>query len=1410
MMHRGPLPGAAPGDGIQDFAAHGRPSVADRSFDDDATSGREEVKHFSSSVTTQGLVSPPHETDRWRELFPLPMSLPPEALTGRSHSESSRRRRAKVRSRVEESNSIMECLNEMYGPPVPKGHCLPMTEAQHFSHHAIFKQLARLKRPQTRCKMREAIQELLHTPISYSGDENMSTVRPYERCLVSLPECGSAPVPLHEVLDAEGRDLLKGSFNSMLLDDEEWGEVIEHETPIKPYMDTTLQNDPIKYGQFVKDLWEKGMLRFTSEPKDLVTPFFVVKKNGKLRFILDCRGVNKRFRPPPALALAAGSSWSQVSIPKGSKMFVAQSDIKDYFYSLELPHALQPLFCLPPLPSSVVQEWSSTLQGLPSSPSGWVWPMLQVVPMGWSWAMYFAQRVHQHLCLEATGLSMSQVLVEGRPAPDMSKEGVVLIPYADNLNVAGLNQNEVQHVKDTVVKHLRDKGFRVHEETEASTTAVSLGFLIDGEHGVICPIPERLDRVLSAFTWLSMEPRVSGKAVERVIGHAVHFCMLRRELLSIFRSLYDFIQHSYWHRTKLWPSAAREARWASHLLKLCSADLTREWSSDTTASDASLSGVAVCRRSMSEADQVRYGTRKEIWRYKYNLPVKPRDSAIGRPDPFTDIRTVKPIDHKSADPFVLDADFPEVDASLLKQEDWHDVFSVHMVIPEHITLLEGRGVVAALRHKLRSKHEFFKRHLHFNDNMGVVLLCSKGRSNSYPMLRVARRIACLCLAADISLSVRWIPSELNIADKASRRWEKQRIADASSGTTCEFSVPQKRSPKWIDRGNEWEADLSGDDRSREEEEEDGKQMSSSENSSRENSVQGRCEEAKNRPSSLSGADYSGKTGSVNSRGGGLQQENGGAEEIRKDAQASHDQEELGRGLLQVCEQFVRSRVRPSRRKQNPCSSYRQPPRLFPSTHAAAHKESFAGLGKGGASVHSTSIAVGPGGKFGSDNVGTAANTLRIGRPSDVHCLPATRRSHGLAGKRFGCTTSKSTLLRSPSSPCRKKRTVQGGAVRREPVARLANDALVGACTQEGPQDVKISSGSELRHVGSTLEASLDQVGTADKPCSPIPAATFRTKSRPSTTPPQCIGSEAARSMGKRQLGSKIRSSCQDQSRVSFAEGTNPEEASQDGGSTSSSGPKVFSPLTFGAKTLNLFVIEIFSGCARLSRACASYGFTAFAFDIEYNDGCDVLQDKVWKKLRRFIWKHRKKIALIWLGTPCTSWSRARRHDGGPPPLRDDHDCLITGVPFLNFHDQQKVLLGNRLLDRSVEIIDLAMSCSIPWALENPFSSRLWLTSSIARLVKAGALLHRTDFCAYGMPWRKSTGVLCWLFPAIHLAFHTCQSSNNRCAFSGHRHVSLTGKDSQGIWYTRRAQPYPNAMCFSVAKQLFHQCTSESG
>ena len=63
--------------------------------------------------------------------------------------------------------------------------------------------------------------------------------------------------------------------------------------------------------------------------------------------------------------------------------------------------------------------------------------------------------------------------------------------------------------------------------------------------------------------------------------------------MSIFGGLYDFAYANYDRKVKLWPVAAKEAGWASHLLKPCHVDLTRHWSGQVTASDASLSGIAV-------------------------------------------------------------------------------------------------------------------------------------------------------------------------------------------------------------------------------------------------------------------------------------------------------------------------------------------------------------------------------------------------------------------------------------------------------------------------------------------------------------------------------------------------------------------------------------------------------------------------------------------------------------------------------------------------------------------------------------------------------------------------------------------------------------------------------------------------
>ena len=104
-------------------------------------------------------------------------------------------------------------------------------------------------------------------------------------------------------------------------------------------------------------------------------------------------------------------------------------------------------------------------------PEGWIWPSLRVVPMGWNWAMYLAQRVHQEQILVATGISPSRILVDSAPAPSLENGEPVIIPYADNLNVCGTNEASVQQIKDTIVSHFRGLGFRVHEELDSSCRA---------------------------------------------------------------------------------------------------------------------------------------------------------------------------------------------------------------------------------------------------------------------------------------------------------------------------------------------------------------------------------------------------------------------------------------------------------------------------------------------------------------------------------------------------------------------------------------------------------------------------------------------------------------------------------------------------------------------------------------------------------------------------------------------------------------------------------------------------------------------------------------------------------------------------------------------------------------------------
>ena len=110
-------------------------------------------------------------------------------------------------------------------------------------------------------------------------------------------------------------------------------------------------------------------------------PFFVRKKDGRIRVIFDAREVNQHFAVPDKPALGSPSAFGDIIIPRDSQLYFALSDIKDYFYSIGVPPFLRQWFGLPKI--SRAEAVQLGLDASCADRHGNVCPRLTVLPMGW-------------------------------------------------------------------------------------------------------------------------------------------------------------------------------------------------------------------------------------------------------------------------------------------------------------------------------------------------------------------------------------------------------------------------------------------------------------------------------------------------------------------------------------------------------------------------------------------------------------------------------------------------------------------------------------------------------------------------------------------------------------------------------------------------------------------------------------------------------------------------------------------------------------------------------------------------------------------------------------------------------------------------------------------------------------------
>eukprot|EP00971_Amphidinium_carterae_P351583 6492174-Amphidinium_carterae.1 len=387
--------------------------------------------------------------------------------------------------------------------------------------------------------------------------------------------------------------------------------------------------------------------------------------------------------------------------------------------------------------------------------------------MGWSWAFYFGQQAHVAEVCRALRLCPNELLSDVRPAPEIVDNALLVLPYCDNLTIGSDCKERANSAREDVASLCRRAGYIVHEEESASLCVKSLGFEIDGDQGVLSVGANRHQKVDAVLRFLLKHPVVNGRQLERVLGQVTFLFLIRRDLLAVFGRCYAFVRAHYQYPHRLWGCCLKEIRAAVALLPLAIADLRRTVSNRCYMTDASLRGFGVMVGDFPERVVQQACKYDERWRFKreYRGTGKARDVVLNA---LEDLDSVKP-SGESDEVWVEDLSFPYLARIFLQQERWSELFAGRFEYDEPIHLLEARALLLAVKRMTRERNTSGHECLLLSDSMCCALAFSKGRCGSAPLLGVCRKKASFCLASNLLVHVRWVASEHNWADKASRR-----------------------------------------------------------------------------------------------------------------------------------------------------------------------------------------------------------------------------------------------------------------------------------------------------------------------------------------------------------------------------------------------------------------------------------------------------------------------------------------------------------------------------------------------------------------------------------------------------------------------------------------------------------------
>jgi hypothetical protein len=268
---------------------------------------------------------------------------------------------------------------------------------------------------------------------------------------------------------------------------------------------------------------------------------FAVPKDDKQRLIFDARRANSHFVQSLSVVLPTSADLANLALPPNHTVYGAKSDLSNFYHHIALPDWMVPYFGIPAVRAADVDPALADQYG----PDFMIYPAFLRLPMGFSHAVPISNAMHLNF-LSNTVLRSHTLLRPGQRYV-LRVGQLIFCLIIDDVFMFSTDKELLESVVDTLMSEYQGGGWlvKLSKLVRSATFMKVLGLNWDGKNHLLSASTETQIQIRNSCFAMVRSGKVSGKALQILLGHIIWIGLVRRPMLSILSHVYRFIKESF-------------------------------------------------------------------------------------------------------------------------------------------------------------------------------------------------------------------------------------------------------------------------------------------------------------------------------------------------------------------------------------------------------------------------------------------------------------------------------------------------------------------------------------------------------------------------------------------------------------------------------------------------------------------------------------------------------------------------------------------------------------------------------------------------------------------------------------------------------------------------------------------------